>query len=216
MVGGVVLTGARLAGAPAEGATLLFDNPRVTVSDVAASASATERPRPNDFDTCRVALTAGSVRVAGIDGATTSVSQQIGDVVCEKKGGGRREVAGDRIPPPRTIVVGLKDVHVPALPNTSGYPNAFPRPGSRKVLETDRVLIWDYTWTPGSPTPMHFHDKDVVVVYLEEGELESTASDGQRVINPHFFGFTKFNPRDRTHTETLVKGKARAIIIELN
>jgi len=54
---------------------------------------------------------------------------------------------------------------------------------------------------------MHFHDKDVVVTYLEDGVLASTTSDGQRVDNPHYFGYAKFNPRDRTHTETLVNGR---------
>ena len=29
------------------------------------------------------------------------------------------------------------------------------------------------------PTPVHFHDKDVVVVYLEDGSLRSTTPDGQ-------------------------------------
>ena len=83
------------------------------------------------------------------------------------------------------------------------------------MLENDRIVAWDYTWTSGVPTPMHFHDKDVVVVYLETGELASTSPDGQVQNNPHYFGFTKFNARDRAHTETLVKGKGRAIIVEL-
>ena len=62
---------------------------------------------------------------------------------------------------------------------------------------------------------MHFHDKDVVVVYLEDGALRSTDPAGQSTVNEHYFGFTKFNPRDRVHTEEVVKGKARAIIVEL-
>jgi hypothetical protein len=61
---------------------------------------------------------------------------------------------------------------VPPLANTSGFPNAFPRPNSRKLFENDNVVVWDYTWTTGVPTPMHFHDKDVVVVYLETGRLK--------------------------------------------
>jgi hypothetical protein len=35
------------------------------------------------------------------------------------------------------------------------------------------------------------------------------------VNNPHYFGFAKWNGRDRAHTETLIKGKGRAIIVEL-
>ena len=115
----------------------------------------------------------------------------------------------------KATVIELKDHQVAPLRNTSGYPGAFPRPGAKKVLENARVVVWDYSWAPGVPTPMHFHDKDVVVVYLEDGALKSTTPDGQSVVNEHFFGFTKFNARDRAHTEELVKGKARAIIVEL-
>jgi hypothetical protein len=38
-------------------------------------------------------------------------------------------------------------------------PPAFPRPGVKKILENERVIVWDCTWTPGVATPMHFHDK---------------------------------------------------------
>ena len=42
----------------------------------------------------------------------------------------------------------------------------------KKLLENARVIVWDYTWTPGVATPMHFHDKDVVVYYQEDGDLQ--------------------------------------------
>jgi hypothetical protein len=115
----------------------------------------------------------------------------------------------------RAIVIELQDAAVPPLANTSGHPLAFPRPGSMQVLDNGRVSVWKYTWTPGQPTPMHFHDKDVVVTYLADGALTSTDAKGQRVVNPHHFAFTKFNSRDRVHTETLTSGQARAIMVEL-
>jgi hypothetical protein len=165
-------------------------------------------------DTVTVALTDGPIRVVDLPGTEKTVTRNIGDVRFELKGDGHREQsAGGQMP--HDIVIELKDARVPPLANKSSYPNAFPRPGSKKILENDRIVVWDYTWTPGVPTPMHFHDKDVVVTYLETGELASTSADGQVVNNPHYFGFTKFNARDRAHTETLVKGKGRAIIVEL-
>jgi hypothetical protein len=115
----------------------------------------------------------------------------------------------------RSIVIDLKDHPVAPIPNTTGYPLAFPRPGSKKILENDRVIVWDYTWTPGVATPMHFHDKDVVVVFLEDGDLSSTTPDGKVVVNSFTPGAARFNPRGRTHTETLVRGKQHAIITEL-
>jgi hypothetical protein len=115
----------------------------------------------------------------------------------------------------RAIVIDLKDHPVPPIENTSGYPLAFPRPGIKKLLENARVIVWDYTWEPNVPTPMHFHDKDVVVFFLEDGDLKSTAPDGQSVLNSYTAGTVRFNARSRTHFETLVRGKQRAIITEL-
>jgi hypothetical protein len=117
--------------------------------------------------------------------------------------------------PGGAVVVELKDHRLPPLAGTSSFPNAFPRTGAMKRLENDQVIVWDYTWTPGVPTPMHFHDKDTVVVYLENGSLKSTTPDGQSVVNELSPRLIRFNARDRVHTEELVKGKARAIITEL-
>jgi hypothetical protein len=120
------------------------------------------------------------------------------------------EAAGDFV-----VNIEIKDPRVPPYENRSGHPAAFPRPNVKKALENDRVVVWDYTWTPGVPTPTHFHDKDVVVIYLEDGALKSVEPSGQSAINEHYYGFTKFNPGNRVHFEELAKGKARAIIVEL-
>ena len=197
-----------------EGGKQIVDNDRVAVWDVIWPTDRQIPVQRRVLDTVTVALTDGPIRVVDITGAERTVTRKIGDVQFQTKGSGQREESqGAGVP--HDIVIELKDVKVAPLANTSKYPNAFPRPGSKKVLENDRVVAWDYTWTPGVPTPMHFHDKDVVVTYLETGELASTAPDGQVVNNPHYFGFTKWNVRDRAHTETLVKGKGRAIIVEL-
>jgi len=118
------------------------------------------------------------------------------------------------VTPSAAVVITLKDKVVAPIPNASGYPSAFPRPGSVKVYEDGRVIVWDYTWTRGQPTPMHFHDKDVVVIYLGSGSLRSTTPDGASVLNAWKAGDTRFNARDRVHTETLVDGELRAIITE--
>jgi hypothetical protein len=95
-----------------------------------------------------------------------------------------------------------------------GLSERLPEARLQKILETS-VIIWDYTWTTGQPTPMHFHDKDALVVYLKDGALKSTTPDGKSVVNPLTVGKTTFNARDRVHTETLVEGESRAIITEL-
>jgi hypothetical protein len=115
----------------------------------------------------------------------------------------------------RTVIVELKGQPLPALANNSGYPLAFPRPHVKKLFENDRVVVWDYAWRTGEPSPMHFHDKDTLVVYEETGGLQSTTLDGKKTVNENKFGDIRFNKRDRTHTELLVSGKAHAVITEL-
>lgn len=113
------------------------------------------------------------------------------------------------------LLVGLKPVAVAPLTNTSGFPLAMPRPGAKLILDNPRVTVWDYRWTKGEATPMHFHDKDVVVMFLEEGELKSTTAKGEVTSNAWKPGTIRFNARDRVHTEELVRGTQRAIITEL-
>lgn len=115
----------------------------------------------------------------------------------------------------RTVIVELKDHIEPPLANNSGYQLAFPRPHAKKLLENDKVVVWDYTWHPSEPSPMHFHDKDTLVVYEADGALQSTTADGKVTVNENKFGDVRFNRRDRSHTELLVRGKGHAVITEL-
>jgi hypothetical protein len=62
---------------------------------------------------------------------------------------------------------------------------------------------------------MHFHDKDTVAVFLEDGDVKSTTLEGTVTANPHTAGTASYNRGNRTHTEVLASGKQRAIIIEL-
>jgi hypothetical protein len=155
-------------------------------------------------------------RVTVWDGGTSPAAQSLDAVVVSLSGsaeflpkGKASNTAG------RSIVIDLKDHPAVLVTNLTAYPLAFPRPGSKKLLENERVIVWDYTWKPGVATPMHFHDKDVVVVFLEDGDLSSTTPDGQVVVNSYTSGAAKFNPRGRIHRETLVRGRQHAIITEL-
>jgi hypothetical protein len=115
----------------------------------------------------------------------------------------------------RMVIVELKDHVEPPIANTSGLPLAFPRPHVRKLFDNGKVVVWDYTWHPNEPSPMHFHDKDTLVVYEATGALQSTTPDGKVTVNDNKFGDVRFNRRDRSHTELLVRGEGHAVITEL-
>jgi hypothetical protein len=113
------------------------------------------------------------------------------------------------------VVIELKDHGLSAIPNNTGFPNAFPRPRIVKLFENDRIVVWTYRWNPGEPTPMHFHDKNVVVVYEEDTALTSTTPDGKVVENDYKSGDVRFNLGNRIHSELLVRGTGSAVMMEL-
>jgi hypothetical protein len=115
----------------------------------------------------------------------------------------------------RSILIELKDHPVEPLANTTPYPLAFPRPGAKKLLENERVVVWQYTWHTNQPTPMHFHDKDVLVVFEGNGTLKSATPAGASTDSTYKFGDFRFNRRDRVHSETLVAGELSAVMTEL-
>jgi len=171
--------------ASAQAGEPLIDNERITVWDTYAPLS----PAQHDF--VAVSLTRKGTATLGHKG----------------------EVPGES--GAHTVVIELKDYNLAPIHNVSGYPIAFPRPHVEKLLENDKVIVWSYHWNPGEPTPMHFHDKDVLVVYEEDTQLVSTTPDGKKTGNDYKSGDIRFNRRDRTHTELLVNASGSAVMTEL-
>ena len=188
----VAIIGAAVYGQEAKPA---IDNERVTVWDVTWTQDAT-RPGGHDHDVVVMRLTGAKAGTASLIAKGSQLNEQGGIGA-------------------RWLVIELKDHPVAPLENKTGYPLAFPRPHVKKVLENDRVIVWSYRWNPGEPTPMHFHDKDVVVVYLEPTALTSTTPDGAKTLNDYKAFDIRFNKRDRTHTELLEHGTGSAMMMEL-
>jgi quercetin dioxygenase-like cupin family protein len=197
-----------LAAGPALGqGAPLIDNSRVTVRDIALSdgqALTLKYAHPYVV----VFLEGGSLRVNG-----RVETHKAGDAVYQPAGSETDQAISGR---PRLVIVDLNETQPPPpLSNTTRYPLAFPRPGVKKVLENDKVIVWNYSWQPGKPTPMHFHDKDVVVIYRGEGTLDSVTPNGKHTVTPHHFGEIRFNKGNRSHYELLTKGAQSATMIEL-
>ena len=172
-------------GSLSHGAAPVLDNERVTVWDSVGPLP----PMQHDF-------------------VAVSLSQK-DTAVFGRKG----DAAGK--PGIRTVVIEIKDHPLAPIANNTGYPPAFPRRYAKKLLENDQVVAWDNVWHAGKPTPMHFHDKDALVVYEATGALQSTAADGKQAVFEYRFGEVRFSPRDHSHTESLVRGHGRAVITEL-
>ena len=200
---------------PREGVKQIFDNERVTIWDVTWIKGKPSPMHRHKYDLVGVYLVGSPIKVTLPDGTARESKVVEGFVLYQPKGVTHIEEGLVDDNPRPAILIDLKDHEAAPIPNTSGLPNAFPREGAVNRLENDRVVIWDYRWTPGRPTPMHFHDRDVVVVVMEGGELESTTPDGKSRVTRVARGEASFTPGNRTHSEKLVSGAARAILVEL-
>jgi hypothetical protein len=192
----------------------VIDNERVTVWDITLAKGEAGPATPHDLDSVVMFLEGGNIRTLSAGGKVSTATRQFGDVVFVPKGSDATDtLVSDR--PAHEIVIALKDHPEPTIPNTTGLPAAFPRPGSAKVLDNDRVVVWRYSWTPGVPTPMHFHDKDIVVAYRYDGSLKSVTPSGGSVVNPYKMGDIRFNKGNRAHYEELTTDRQSAVMMEL-
>jgi hypothetical protein len=191
----------------------VIDNDEAAVTDLALAPGQAGPATPPDRDAVVVFLEGGRVRTRTADGHTQVRTRRFGDAVFVAKGTQAADEALDG--PVHEVVVALKEPAPAAVANTSGLPLAFPRPGSVKVLDNGRVTVWRYSWTPGAPTPMHFHDKDVVVAYRYDGTLKSVTPDGKVTLNPYKAGDIRFNKASRSHYEVLTSGRQSAVMVEL-
>jgi hypothetical protein len=201
----------------------LFDNPEVLVLDLHLAKGQATPPSSATFDTVILYASGGEVRSEAVKDPAkkapartapgTTERHSFGDAVFIPKGKGLREVVTGT-EPVHLVMVTLKAP--PArIANPGGLPLAFPRPGAVKRLENDRVVVWNYTWRKNVPTPMHFHDKEVVLAYRYDGTLRSTALDGMFNDNSYTAGEVRFNKGNRVHSEVLLTGRQSAVMMEL-
>jgi len=96
------------------------------------------------------------------------------------------------------------------------YPPAFPRAGATKLLENERVVVWDVTWPKGQPTPLHRHIYDMTGAYVAPGDRIITAVDGSTRPVTTGAGGIVWQLKGVTHIEQGTSDEPlRAIMIEL-
>jgi quercetin dioxygenase-like cupin family protein len=96
------------------------------------------------------------------------------------------------------------------------YPPPFPRPGAVKVLENNRVVVWDVTWPKGARGPIHEHYRDAVIVTLAGGTIRKFPLHGASTVVSYKPGSVIFAPKGTIHSEEGISDVPRhAIVIQL-
>src|SRR3954467_12514050 len=62
---------------------------------------------------------------------------------------------------------------------SASLPPAYPRPGATRILENDRVVVWNISWLK-QQYPLHRHIYDLVGVYYSPGDRIIVSVDGTR------------------------------------
>jgi hypothetical protein len=95
-------------------------------------------------------------------------------------------------------------------------PPPFPRANATKLLETDRIVIWNIVWPKGQPTAMHRHVYDQVGTYYARGGRTITQPDGTARPAMTEVGALSTTKKGTTHIEEgTTDPPLRAIFIEL-
>ena len=170
----------------------LFENERVIAWRLASDERAEPLVRDQRLPGVIVTLADGAVRI--VDDVNTVTTRDV---------------------PLGVVLVAIKGHSQDKFETPLGMIPAFPREWARRVVENDRVTVWEVAWTKGLKTPPHFHDKDVVAVYLDAGTVRSIALSGETTATPRLAGDTVFIRRGRAHIEECIDGPRRDIVIEL-
>ncbi len=95
-------------------------------------------------------------------------------------------------------------------------PPPFPRTNATKLLETDRINVWDIVWPKGQPTALHRHIYDQVGTYYSRGGRLITATDGTERRGMTEVGSLSTTRKGTTHVEEgTTDPPLRAVFIEL-
>ena len=95
-------------------------------------------------------------------------------------------------------------------------PPPFPRTNATKLLETDRIVVWDIVWPKGQPTAMHRHVYDQVGTYYARGGRLITLPDGTSRSAMTEVGNLSTTRKGTTHIEEgTTEPPLRAVFIEL-
>jgi hypothetical protein len=205
---------------PREGVTKILENDRVMVWDVNWKRNIAQPYHRHRYDMAGVYVRWGAVRVTPPNGQAGPVSMEPFEVprpyfqranVTHKE----EAVGGPSDPERQAIMVDLKDIKVEPMALKPGTVTSFPREGARDAIDNERVRLWEYTYMPKRPVPMHLHDTDTIEVFFDPGTLVSKTAEGKEETYVAAAKSARFVPRGRRDSEEVTSGPMRVVVIEL-
>jgi hypothetical protein len=100
------------------------------------------------------------------------------------------------------VLVALSSLAVAA----EDYPHAFPREGTQKLFDNERVTAWRVLWKRDVRQPIHRHRFDMAGVYLRYGPIRVTSPDAVESPQRPAFEVPRpyFQAKGVTHREEMI------------
>ena len=200
---------------PREGAKRVLTNAWVTAWDATWIPNKPTAMHRHLYDYFGVELADSITNLIGRDSQARTVSLRRGQSWFIAKGATHLEIGLTADPPRRAILVDLSDMPSPAYDNSTTFPVAFPPDGAQKVVDNRRVVMWDQAWPPGQPGSMHFYPRNVVLMFVDGGELTFSAPGAPTQVSSFATGEVLFLPGGRARAVQATSTTVRAIVVEL-
>jgi hypothetical protein len=153
---------------PRAGATKILDNAHLQVWSIAWLKGKPSPLHRHLYDLVGVYYEPGDRMIISPEGARRPVSTTAGEIAFQRKGVTHIE-EGISESPLRAVFIEMKDEQPSGRVATSD--DTVPTMGgigAKRLLDNERVTVWKYSYGFGMDGPRHRHDRDTVVVWIQE------------------------------------------------
>jgi hypothetical protein len=153
---------------PRAGATKIFENDRVQVWNIAWLKGQPSPLHRHVYDLVGVYYQPGDRMIVSPEGNKRPVSTKAGEIAFQRKGVTHIE-EGVSDAPLRAVFIEMKDDgpsgHIAPSRETAPTMAGI---GVKQLLDNDRVTVWAYSYGFGMDGPRHRHERDTVVVWIQD------------------------------------------------
>jgi hypothetical protein len=199
---------------PRPGATLLVENDRGAAYNVVYP---TDRPTP--FHRHRYFFAGLDLNTATIRVTDTEGKFRLGPVIKNRmwylpKGLTHQEMSTTD-PGRHTVVIDIKEKTLPEAQNTTNYPTNKYAAFQTKVVDNDRVVIWDCAWAPGAEPITSFDSRDMFLAIAEGGDLAIGTAEEAPKVQHYNAGQAVFLPGGQARTISSTSGTVHVMLVEV-
>jgi len=181
---------------PRPGTTLLLENDRVRVWDIAWLKQAYPMHR-HPYDMTGVYYQSGDRIIISPEGERRASSTQAWNITFQLVGLTHSE-EGASDPPLRSVFIEMKQPSAGAAPREGAEP-VFPLGNPEQRLDNERVRVWEYTAPDAATQRVHRHEREAVVVSFDTENRPSV----------------RFVERGAAHDVDTPVGTARTFVFEI-